>query len=247
MKQNYERMKKLNGLTANRSNGKKRMGKRAVNRRCEVNRELGDPEQCGNEPDLGLIEILVYFCYRFCLLTSRLATLALVCYLFQQWLFIALAAHILITYCSSCACLSVPRPPHSRLRQQLSLFVVCLLSFVELFAHQRTELANFRKCVAYYTLYLAQNVAVSTYWLVRTVLDVQPRPTSDLIPILANSVNHTAIPSESTSAYPPVSPTTTMCYATLVYLCIILFTMFGLILKFLHLHILRKRRRQNII
>jgi hypothetical protein len=40
------------------------------------------------------------------------------------------------------------------------------------------------------------------------------------------------------------SPTTYACYATLIYLCIILFTIFGLILKFLHLHILRKRYRK---
>ena len=34
------------------------------------------------------------------------------------------------------------------------------------------------------------------------------------------------------------------CYAGFIYLCGLLFTVFGLVLKFLHLHILRKRYRR---
>lgn len=212
--------------------------------------------------DLGLIEILVYFCYRFCLITSRLAVLALICYLFQHWLFVAIATHVLLTYLGSLTCLTFAKrdftSKSSRLHKQLTLFIACLLSFVDLFASQLAEIANFRKIVAYYMLYLAQNVGVSTYWLVRTILDARQddevnhhRPENDSDVFTKNS-NHTILVrsassslASSSSSFSSVSSTTTVCYATLVYLCIILFTLFGLILKFLHLHILRKRRRSQ--
>lgn len=276
MKQNYEKIKQLRrSLRVDKKlkpqQQQQQTQPQQYRRGDDVELSMSSRTSMSSQPDLGLIEILVYFCYRFCLITSRLAVLALICYLFQHWLFIALASHILLTYLSSFACLN-RSSTNSRLHQQLTLFIACLLSFVDLFANQLTELSNFRKIVAYYILYLAQNVAVCTYWLVRTIFDAAILPTESLPeiglnstttrtpqqPVLlkpSSSLNHTNLIrsslsssslSSSSSSFSPVSPTTTVCYATLVYLCIILFTMFGLILKFLHLHILRKRCRRVV-
>lgn len=301
MKQNYEQIKQQlrnrernsnsnssssrSRVRINRSRNKKPImtnlnysSKQKRNVQCEDDdlegqSQLRDEKQL-QQPDLGLIEILVYFCYRFCLITSRLAALALLCYLFQQWLFAALAGHIVLIYLSSFMCLSTSSPSSSvsRLRKQMSLFVVCLLGFVDLFANQLTEMANFRKVIAYYALCFVQNVVVCSYWLARTIIESrQPDSSSStstrapttatsnrnqqlLVKQTATSFNHSALihrgaaaTSSSSSLVSPVSPATTTCYATLVYLCIILFTTFGLILKFLHLHILRKRYRRRIL
>ena len=232
LKQNYEHV-------SNKTKSVEGFGKvrRSRNRNLSSNEKPFIPlnessQEVERSPDLGLIEILVYFCYRFCLIISRLAALALVCYLFQQWMFVFLAGHVLLVYLSSFMCLS-SSATKSCLHQQISHFIVCLLSFVDLFSSQIAELANFRKVIAYYALYFVQNVSVCTYWLVRTVYEAQLNR------------NHKPTDSNSNSASLFISSTTT-CYATLVYLCIILFTIFGLILKFLHLHILRKRYRQNL-
>lgn len=272
MKQNYEKIKQLRRRTLLRkpsSSGVKQPASRCLTNRRMISGEMmtisttESTFSSSTGADLGLIEILVYFCYRFCLITSRLAVLALICYLFQHWLFVAIATHVLLTYLGSLTCLTFPKrdfsSKSSRLHKQLTLFIACLLSFVDLFASQLAEIANFRKIVAYYMLYFAQNVGVSTYWLVRTILDAReddlsrlnhhhhPENDSD---VFTNN-NHTVLvrsassTSTSSSSFSPVSSTTTVCYATLVYLCIILFTLFGLILKFLHLHILRKRRRSQ--
>lgn len=248
-------------------------------------------------PDLGLIEILVYFCYRFCLITSRLATLALVCYLFQQWLFAAVACHVLIAYCTSFLTLTTTTPvttkkqqqqqqniTKSRLNRQLTLFIVCLLSFLDLFANQLSEMANLRKVFAYYVLYFAQNLSVCTYWLVHTIVEARQseanvanaekqhysasagssKSSADLVSVLlsSNQQQQQLVAPKTAALFTTssnqtlehqqyyslvVSPTATACYATLVYLCIILFTTFGLILKFLHLHIIRKRYRRNMM
>lgn len=230
LKQNYEHV-------SNKTKSVDGFGKiRHRNRNLSSNEKPFIPlnessqEVVERSPDLGLIEILVYFCYRFCLIISRLAALALVCYLFQQWMFVFLAAHVLLVYLSSFMCLS-SSATKSCLHQQISHFIVCLLSFVDLFSSQIAELANFRKVIAYYALYFVQNVSVCTYWLVRTVYEAQ--------------LNQKPKAPDANSSSLFISSTTT-CYATLVYLCIILFTIFGLILKFLHLHILRKRYRQNL-
>lgn len=180
---------------------------------------------------LGPVEILVYFCYRFCLITSRLAILGLFWYLFNEWLFLFVIVHILLGYlCSFCTVKEITSK--SKLNQHLTLFIICLLSFVDLFMNQLTELYHIRKIFFYYILYFVQNVSILTYWLVRTILGSRQL-----------EMNSNQTETEKTFR---LTPAMTACYATLIYLCVILFTIFGLILKFLHLHILRKRYRRTL-
>ena len=294
--------------------------------------------------NLGLIEILVYFCYKFCLITSRLSILALFWYLFNEWLLFAVMVHIFLCYLSMC-CTSVInngpksdgtfkaisifstqnllkdykklfnqrklnnsvyyeneagaamlnsgtkssflRSSSSKINQHLTLFIVCLLSFIDLFVNQMCEFCHLKKCILYYIVFFAQNLTILTFWLVKTILGARleqenalpslsspfvehgenksnfyfntkmPNGNSLLnmlikstIPV-TNSVygndiemNSDGIFSAEASTVVMFSPATYACYATLIYLCIILFTIFGLILKFLHLHILRKRYRK---
>lgn len=272
---------------------------------------------------LGLVEILVYFCYRFCLITSRLSIIALFWYLFYEWLLLALFIHILFGYLSTFLtvksssiknrklttknkselndlnkdsekieklkadlnintpdiAVSYEKKQKSKINQHLTLFIICLLSFIDLFMNQLSELYHIKKVLIYYVIYFLQNCSVLTYWLVRTIrnarmdqenqLDTAYRPNTvynnnngnnNLFSVLLtasqfkrNQSGSFVLPSSSSVSSSSAagslinsnfSSTTFACYATLIYLCIILFTVFGLILKFLHLHILRKRYRR---
>ncbi len=284
---------------------------------------------------LGSIEILVYFCYKFCLITSRLAILALFWYLFNEWLLLAVLVHIFTCYLCTCFTSTINSTASStkssnsspakfisifstqkflkeykklfkqnsssgfgqasyepsgssndkssfllssssKINQHLTLFIVCLLSFIDLFVNQLSEFYHLRKCIVYYMICFAQNISILTYWLVRTIINARREQEesimntknlanqSGLLNILIKSTTSAEqesdfsaffsttsvidIDSGIASSQPATgliySPTTYACYATLIYLCIILFTIFGLILKFLHLHILRKRYRK---
>ena len=70
---------------------------------------------------------------------------------------------------------------------------------------------------------------------------------SALSTVSQNGISKNSLSAESnigSTSDDEFQPSTFACYATLIYLCIILLTIFGLILKFLHLHILRKRYRR---
>jgi hypothetical protein len=267
--------------------------------------------------NLGLIEILVYFCYKFCLITSRLSIIAIFWYLFNEWLVLALLAHVTIIFLSTYMTNSkekrenrivlLNRSPNnhktnsnqsscedvkltekmdtavvsnassaqttitskkSKLNELLTLFIICLISTVDLFMNQLSELRHLRKVLVYYVFYFVQNVSVLTYWLVMTILNAnnetsnqsimsvtksytkpQENRTNLLAVLVQSSAQSSGIQSQqasdiSTSMAAVFSAKTYACYATLIYLCIILFTVFGLVLKFLHLHILRKRYRR---
>lgn len=254
--------------------------------------------------NLGLVEILVYFCYKFCLITSRVAAISLFWYSFHEWIVVAIVAHILILYIITLLTmnlneLSTPDNKHheiflhkkkesgskiekctkngfevivnssseissnsdtvvtaiqktnfpksSRLKQHLILFITCLLSFVDLFMNQLSEIFYMKKIICYYVLYLVQNVAILTYWLVKTIMKTQASDNKYTSPE-TNEPSHKyflmikSLENDSSDSGSFLTPIT--CYAILIYLCIILFTIFGLVLKFLHLHILRKRYRQ---
>ena len=286
---------------------------------------------------LGLVEVLVYFCYRFCLVTSRLSVIALFWYLFNEWLLLAVLVHVcfgvvctfstvkskksssassyildrrrfqgralhhhrhaaekltcsdnsdnfgLIVESSSSSsssstsssqdgitaetaiislnAIDASQKKTSRLNQHLTLFIVCLLSFIDLFMNQLSELYHIRKVFVYYLIYLIQNVCVLTYWLVKTILNAKYQLENEHLaqhsknteinsivkfPFTTSSIKQPFLVEENSSAsiITNASPTAYACYATIIYLCIILFTIFGLVLKFLHLHILRKRFRR---
>jgi hypothetical protein len=272
--------------------------------------------------NLGLVEVLVYFCYRFCLITSRLSVIALFWYLFNEWLLLAVFIHIFVGFlCTFFTIKSKKNPINSyildrklhqerqiknekmtssdnsdhfglivessssssssssdgitteativslnaidsdqkktsKLNQHLTVFIVCLLSFIDLFMNQLSELHHMRKVFVYYLIYLIQNVSVLTYWLVTTIMkakfhleseDITPNHSKPILKTFtATSITEKALTfdDDTMTIMKNVSPTTYVCYATIIYMCIILFTIFGLVLKFLHLHILRKRFRK---
>jgi len=284
---------------------------------------LSFDQKCEN---LSLVEVLVYFCYRFCLITSRLSVIALFWYLFNEWLLLAVFVHILVGFICTFFTIKTKKNPinsyildrklyqerqiknekmtssdnsdhfglivesssssssssssdgitaeaaivslnainsdqkkTSKLNQHLTLFIVCLLSFIDLFMNQLSELYHMRKVFIYYLIYLIQNVSVLTYWLVRTIMNAKyqlesenlVQNSSDDLSTIIKSFTTTSIREQALkvdentmSIMKNVTPTTYVCYATIIYLCIILFTIFGLVLKFLHLHILRKRFRK---
>lgn len=284
--------------------------------------------------NLGLVEILVYFCYRFCLIISRLSVIAVFWYLFNEWVLLAALAHVLFGYLSNfftikanstttksfilennkskkelliesktnesneqryeliidsaassldknqigieTAVISINDAnlkKKSKINQHLTLFIICLLSFIDLFMNQLSELYHIKKVFVYYSLHFLQNFTVLTYWLVKTIMNarsqLEKQTQSGMNENYLTKSSYTSEHNESlisailkSSLTTPLSqlkqnqaqlttgnatfysPTTYACYATLIYLCIILFTIFGLVLKFLHLHILRKRYRK---
>ncbi len=294
---------------------------------------------------LGIVEILVYFCFRFCLVCSRLAVVALFWYLFNEWLFIAILAHVFLAFMlnfllslkmkfktdisandtrhinksneisnteknllnnknnniknerlsklidlssSKSSSLNkhnfnqsmltkIKTSQASKLNQYSTLLIICMLSFIDLFINQFNEIYHIKKVLIYYFLYFMQNLTVLTYWLLVTILDTQQKnydtinqnersvnsniigvqfkasysngsSVSPLSPLVFEHSNKFSEVSES--SLPPnslindVSSSTYACYATLIYLCIVLLNIFGLVLKFLHLHILHRRYRK---
>ena len=243
---------------------------------------------------LGLVEILIYFCYKFCLLTSRLAVIALFWYLFGHWLLLAAFVHIGFFYCAAWLSIDLPelgsptQPPTgdssfhsstseisaeaavcrktSKPRQHLNLYISCLLGCMDLFSNQTIEMRHATKIALFYFVYFMQNLTLMSYWLVSSIMSVNngnipdnqlsrssssSSSTRTLNTSKAVSVNNkflfilkpappvAAVLSGEDGSYAPVT-----CYVTLVYLCVMLLTVFGLVLKFLHLHILRKRYRK---
>lgn len=275
--------------------------------------------------NLGLVELIVYFCYKFCLITSRLAVLALFWYMFSEWVLLAGSVHILVCYLStSCSqstldsatraklisvfftqklateykslfdrqksnnshrrhdessiyienggssstssLSSIMLTSSSKINQHLSLFIVSLLSLIELFSNQLSEFYNLKRCIVYYVVCFVQNLTVLTYWLVKTTQTARReqektggQPSHNKLLNLLFRTSTDVYDDESSKSETlraivnnggssiidnPQSPTVYACYATLIYLCIILFTIFGLILKFLHMHIVRKRYKK---
>jgi hypothetical protein len=321
----FELMKQMNYLTIRSSNSNAQ-----TNESDKVNlfnrQEINQPELNSNESNLneienrrleqskfnlGLIEILVYFCYKFCLITSRLSIIAIFWYLFNEWLIVALLAHVIIIFLSTYMTNSKEKrqsrivllnmlssnnkngnscedekltekkdtavisnassaqkitSKKSKLNELLTLFIICLISTVDLFMNQLSELHHIRKVLVYYILYFVQNFTVLTYWLALTILNAnnetnnkslshvtkdhtkQQENQTNLVAILAQSSGIQKSQQQasdiSSSMATLFSAKTYACYATLIYLCIILFMVFGLVLKFLHLHILRKRYRR---
>ena len=103
--------------------------------------------------------------------------------------------------------------------------------------NQLSELYHIRKVFVYYLIYLVQNVSVLSYWLVRIVLNAKYERERENLKLASTTV-------AAASLSDVASSTAYVCYATIIYFCIVLFTIFGLVLKFLHLHILRKRFRR---
>ena len=324
--------------------------------------------------NLGLVEILVYFCYKFCLITSRLAIISLFWYLFNEWLLLAFTIHVLISYLSTFLTIrnnekrsrvkiddtlyfndsvliknkanlgkenenfntstdksltleknkkgfndslkvdsslssneaimvtvslanTLEHKPSSKLNQHLTLFIICLLSFIDLFMNQLSEIYHIKKVVTYYVIYLVQNLSVLTYWLIKSIMNareqlelqqLQPQsshlnlnnserfrkneeiltesvydsnnsnlnrnillilkssssPLSTASNILKQPQQQSLIAVSSSSQSTLITPATFACYTSVIYLCFVLFTIFGIVLKFLHLHINRKRFRK---
>lgn len=248
--------------------------------------------------NLGLVEILVYFCYKFCLITSRLAAIALFWYLFREWILVAILCHIFILYTVSLCTmnindLSTPDNKHhdivldnnhvtsgcivnkhgfkvivnsaselsqasnesvlttkllgqkkfSRFKQHLILFITCLLSYVDLFMNQLSEIFYIKKIICFYGLYFVQNMVVLTYWLVTVVLSFRTKMAAGDEDILYENDDGYGV-AKNVAAFMNEYLTPVSCYAIVIYLSVVLFTIFGLVLKFLHLHILRRRYRR---
>lgn len=250
--------------------------------------------------NLGLVEILVYFCYKFCLITSRLAVIALFWYSFREWMLVAILCHIFILYAVSLCTvnindLSTPDNKHhdivldnnhvtagsivnrhgfkvivnsaselsqasnesvlttklsgqkrfSRFKQHLILFITCLLSYVDLFMNQLSEIFYIKKIICFYALYFVQNMVVLTYWLVTVVLSFRTKVAGGDEDILYESNDGSGYEvTKNVAALMNEYLTPVSCYAIVIYLSVVLFTIFGLVLKFLHLHILRRRYRR---
>ena len=297
-----------------------------------------------NKKNLGLIEILVYFCYKFCLISSRLSILAIFWYLFQGWLILAVIIHVTVSYTSSLCfkdCFNLnthyssnriragkkhnneshenmikkvknlssndkkgfskgrefdlivdssltstmassgehvlkleneisSKENRSKLSKRLSFFIICLLGCVDLFMNQLSEIQHIRKVILYYVFYFVQNFVLLTYWFVRSITSERLKSKekhvennqSSATSTFSSTSNEIYLQNKNNNFLFIVKTLTTVssnlksdvssnfwpnqysCYATLIYLFIILFTIFGLILKFLHLHILRKRYRR---
>ncbi len=215
--------------------------------------------------NLGLVEVLVYFCYKFCLIVSRVATLSLFWYLFREWLGLALFLHIAFLYTTTLLTVNLndlttpenftkptQQPPQqcSGLKQHLVLFITCLLGCVDLFMNQLSEIFYLKKVVGYYVIYFLQNLVVLTFWLVKTVLEsrkallieqdeLEQDETGNRNKLILYSGKMDKLLGNFAEYLTPIT-----CYAGLIYLCVVLFSVFGLVLKFLHLHILRKRYRR---
>jgi hypothetical protein len=266
----------------------------------DIEKDNDNDFQQQQQNNLGLIEILVYFCYKFCLIISRLAIIGLFWYMFREWLVIVVLAHILFSYLIICiskcgkkrkkhdekmlktnlkdfnnlivnSSLSssssneqvskseqtIFKNKRSKLSKHLTLFIICLLSCIDLFMNQLSEIYHIRKVVVYYVLYFIQNFSVLTYWLIKSIMNARiqyEKDSSNTSTTNSNNKNFVFILKSLTTVSSSLSsssnlkseifnftPTQYACYATLIYLFICLFTIFGLILKFLHLHILRKR------
>lgn len=169
---------------------------------------------------LGIIELLVYFCFKFCLITSRLCILALFWYLFNQLLLVFVCVHILILFVFNVnICFRQKKTtkqqstqslkPKSKLNDLITIKLVSILGLIDLFINQHIELNNTRQVFAYYLFNFVQNSLILTFWLVKLLYNEQ---TSEKI-----------------------------FYTTLIYLSVLLFNVFGLVLKYLHIHIIKKR------
>ncbi|CAF0834455.1 unnamed protein product [Brachionus calyciflorus] len=163
---------------------------------------------------LGAIELLVYFCYKFCLITSRLSILALFWYLFNEWIILFITAHIFLLFTSTLTCVfgNNENEKRSKLNDLVTLKIICLLGIVDLFMNQTSELKNINRVLGYYLLNFMENSVILTYWLIKILWNEQAQQK--------------------------------ICYTTLVYLSVLLFNVFGLILKYLHVHIMKKRYRK---
>jgi hypothetical protein len=216
--------------------------------------------------NLGLVEVLVYFCYKFCLIVSRVVVLALFWYLFREWLGLAVCLHVALLYTTALLTINmnenflqqqkVPKEQQqtvvssgSRLKQHLVLFITCVLGCVDLFMNQLSEVFYMKKIVGYYVVYFVQNMAVMTYWLTRTVVESRQAVLTERQQVLeedeeSGSGNKFILYSGGKGLAFSEYLTPVTCYAGLIYVCVVMFTVFGLVLKFLHLHILRKRYRR---
>jgi hypothetical protein len=158
----------------------------------------------------------------------------------------------------------------SKLSKRLSFFIICLLGCVDLFMNQLSEIQHIRKVILYYVFYFVQNFVLLTYWFVRSITSERLKSKekhvennqSSATSTFSSTSNEIYLQNKNNNFLFIVKTLTTVssnlksdvssnfwpnqysCYATLIYLFIILFTIFGLILKFLHLHILRKRYRR---
>lgn len=179
---------------------------------------------------LGAIELLVYFCYKFCIITSRLSVLAIFYYLFNEWLLVFVSVHILILFLTSLKCLFFNNENETiktnKLNDLVTLKIICLLGICDLFMNQTSELKNMKKVFAYYLLNFVENSLILTYWLLKIVG----------VDTLATATTTTKATEQQIQQK--------ICYTTLIYLSVILFNVFGLILKFLHVHIMKKRYKK---
>jgi len=218
---------------------------------------------------LGLIEILIYFCYKFCLLTSRLVTIAFIWYLYQEWLLVIMGVHVLIVYVASFAPrsrkadrrLGVPAQSskRSKINDHITMFVISLLSVVDLFMNQISEVYHMHRVVLYYALYFAQNIAATALWIYKTMLHNFSTSTksSSHASFQVDHLDRTGTDVQTANNFIFGNNSSTFLfnlhsfYAILIFLSIVFLTGFGLVLKLLHLHILKQRfknlRRISIV
>lgn len=171
---------------------------------------------------LGLLEILIFYCYKFCLILSRVLILIIFIQSFQlniYFILILLSIIFIINYLIFNFKLSstTTTTKISSLATPSRLIIIVFSIFSDLFfTSQYEDYLNLKRLYAYYFIYLCQNLTFLTYWLSQT-LSFKREPS-----FIKNS---------NESNY----------YYLLVYLSILLLQMFGFILKFLHLHIIKLR------
>lgn len=129
--------------------------------------------------------IFIRFCYKFCLLTTRLAIIAILWFLFNQSIFILLSMHIAIGYLicffkygkvqnfnqnekefktNTLKTLSV---------KHVSCLMISILSITDSFNDLIDEFSYFPNVHAYYIMYLIQNILVIIVWLWKTISVMQ--------------------------------------------------------------------------
>ncbi|RNA29980.1 hypothetical protein BpHYR1_028417 [Brachionus plicatilis] len=190
---------------------------------------------------LGIIELLVYFCFKFCLITSRLCILALFWYLFNQLLLVFVSVHILLLFVSNMGALwpnsntNIQKKKHASTSSNSN-------PNLEPKSDPKSDTKSSSKSKLNDLLTIK---IISVLGLV----DLFINQTSELKNIkrvfayyLFNFVQNTLILTYwLVNVLHSEHATQKICYTTLIYLSVLLFNVFGLILKYLHIHIIKKR------
>ncbi|CAF0834473.1 unnamed protein product, partial [Brachionus calyciflorus] len=147
-------------------------------------------------------------------ITSRLSILALFWYLFNEWIILFITAHIFLLFTSTLTCVFGNNENEKRSKLN-DLVTLKIICLLGIVDLFMNQTSELKNINRVLGYYLLNFMENSVIL------------TYWLIKILWNEQAQQKI-----------------CYTTLVYLSVLLFNVFGLILKYLHVHIMKKRYRK---